>query len=74
MAASVLGPSAGRWPAWAEPPTRRDLLDPLFSRASTADGVRHSAELDDVRDIIANANRRRRQQDIDEQRRRLGLY
>ena len=72
---SVAAPSVGSHPYWAESPTRRDLLDPRFPlRSDGAGGVGHIAELDDIRDIIARTNRRRRQQDIDEQRRRLGLY
>ena len=70
---SVAAPSVGSHPYWAEPPTRRDLFDPRFPETPSG-GVGHSAELDDIRDIIARANRRRRQQDIDEQRRRLGLF
>ncbi|XP_043202096.1 uncharacterized protein LOC122370508 isoform X3 [Amphibalanus amphitrite] len=65
---------SGAHPHWAQPATGRDLLDPRFPLAADGTGVGHSAELDDIRDIIARANRRRRQQDIDEQRRRLGLY
>ncbi|XP_037094556.1 uncharacterized protein LOC119114573 isoform X2 [Pollicipes pollicipes] len=71
---SVPCPSVGSHPYWAETPTRRDLMDPRFGDPLGAAGIAHSAEFDDLRDIMARANRRRRQQEIDDQRRALGLY
>lgn len=69
---TVLYPSAGSHPYWAEPPTRRDLQDPRF--ATGLGGVGHADyELDDLRNIIARSQRQKRQNEIDDKRRALGL-